>query len=105
MNIKQLKKWKKTRAKGKIRYILINGAIYGFSFVIFRMILREIRQPSNDFFGQFSLISLICYSIGGCIFSLWVWNCKEQDYLEDEYLLREDGLPKSEEKKEGQTSS
>lgn len=69
MNIKQLKRWKKIRTKGKFRFILLNGVImYGFSLAISSIIIREFRQPSNDIFSQFNIMASIIYSVGRSIF-------------------------------------
>ncbi len=73
---------------------MLNGVItYGLSIAIVSIIYRGFRQPSNGFFGQYCIIALIAYPIGGYIFGLWIWNGNEQ-----EYLLRKDELTKSEEK-------
>ena len=94
MNFKRLKKWEKSRAKGKFRFVLLNGIIkFGFSTAILVLITRKFRHPTYDLSIQFVILLLIGHSIGGYIFGLWAWNRNEQ-----EYLLRKDELTKSEDK-------
>ncbi len=91
MNLKQLKRWEKTRSKGKLRFVLLSGVIkVGFSTAILVLIMREFRHPTHDLYIQFVIMVLIGHSIGGYIFGLWFWKRNEQ-----EYLLRKDELIKS----------
>ncbi len=104
MNIKQLKRWEKTRAKGKFRFALLIGVIRGaFPVYIICLITMKSRYPTSGFFSIFSftslIIALLTFSIAGYFGGVCIWNGYEQ-----EYLLRKDELTKSEEKKERQAS-
>ncbi len=82
MNFKQLKRWEKTRTKGKFRFVLLNGIIkVGFSTAILILITRKFRYPTDDLYIQFVILVLIGLSIGGYFFGLWIWKRKEKEYL------------------------
>lgn len=98
MNFKQLKKWEKTRTKGKYRFSLLIGVIrFALPTYIICLIAMKSRYPTSGFFSIFSITSLIialfAFSIAGYFGGVCVWNGYEQ-----EYLLRRDELTKSEEK-------
>ncbi len=82
MNFNQLKRWEKTRTKGKFRFVLLNGIIkVGFSTAILILITRKFRYPTDDLYIQFVILILIGNSIGGYFFGRWFWKRNEKEYL------------------------
>ncbi len=97
MDIKKLKKWERTRSKGKLRFVLINGVIkIGFTVATICLISDEkYRSPAT---GQISIfyifIALLIFSICGYFCGLFFWRQNEWEYL---IQKRKDKLTKLEE--------
>ncbi len=96
MNLKQLKKWKKVRVKGKFRFVLLHGVLkcgvpaailyrlYKISNLSNSSLDGEI--PNSADFSSFC-IDLISFSIVGFIVGLWTWVQNEKEYLLRKYEI------------------
>ncbi len=85
MKKQQQEKWKKIRARGMRRYILMNGvAGWGLPLAfLYATISTYADQGSvtfNDAFYRLLIIAVLLFSIGGIIVSIWMWNSSERAY-------------------------
>ncbi len=101
MNFKKLKKWERTRSKGKFRFVLINGVIK-IGFTVATLCLISDEGYRNSATGQISIlyifIALLIFSICGYFGGLFIWNLYEKEYLlrKDELIKPEDTLKNKE---------
>ena len=97
MNFKQLKKWRlkrweKTRIKGKFRFVLINGVVIGgFSLSIVVLISSGgYRDPVSGHISIFNIsAALLLFSIFGYFCGLGFWKQNESEYLLEEKLKKQ----------------
>ncbi|MBW7902464.1 MAG: hypothetical protein H3C26_13365 [Rhodocyclaceae bacterium] len=78
MNREELEKWKVTRQKGMLRYVLVSGVLsYGFPmFVGMTFILPFIRHQNIPSIG----LSAIIWTISGALFGWAIWLLQEHQY-------------------------
>ncbi len=92
----RLKRWEKTRGKGKFRFVLINGVIVGGCLLSIVALISSggYRDPASGDISIFNILAaLLLFSIFGYFCGLGFWKQNES-----EYLLRKDELIKSEDK-------
>ena len=83
MKTSEMEKWKKTRSKGKKKFIIQNGVLgWGLTTGIFWSIIMNYTSESNSFPNFISLLipALILFSIGGYFWGILVWNITEKKY-------------------------
>ena len=96
MNLKQLKRWGKTRSKGKFRFVLIKGVITGGCSLSIVALTASggYRDSTSGHLSIFNILAaLLLFSIFGYFCGLLFWKQNEK-----EYLLRKNELSKPEEK-------
>jgi hypothetical protein len=73
----QLEKWKETRAKGMLRYVLLSGVLsYGLAmFVVMTFVVNR-----DKFSASFVGISAIAWTIGGALFGVTMWFVQEHQF-------------------------
>ena len=70
MKPEQLEKWKQTRKKGMLRYVLVQGVLsYGLPmFIVMTFFLHR-----NDISPKFIGLSAIVWTLGGAAFGIAMW--------------------------------
>ena len=73
----QLEKWKQTRQKGMLRYVLVNGVLaYGLiMFIVMTFVVHRDKLSVN-----FVWISAAAWSIGGALFGVLMWMYGERKF-------------------------
>jgi len=72
--------WEKVRNKGKLRFMIINGAlIWGMTTAFFWSIVMHFIQPIEPFWVR-PAIALMTFPIGGLFWGLWVWRTSEKKF-------------------------
>lgn len=90
MNEEQRQKWEEVRAKGKTRYILINGFLFQgllttVLFCLFQIAYvyffdyDDFRRLSSRFPASF-IITFIVFSVMGCVISGLSWHRTEKEF-------------------------
>ncbi|MDB5056127.1 MAG: hypothetical protein JWM44_4177 [Bacilli bacterium] len=87
MTLKQIKKWEKTRKKGKKSYVLNGILLWGFPVSIMGEFLIRITKygftldvfNKDDFFRSIS-VRIITFIIAGIFFGLYMWGSMERKY-------------------------
>lgn len=75
-------KWEAIRAKGRIRFIWINGFIgWGITTALLWSLAMRFIQPSENFWVR-PLIALVLFPIGGLLWAYAVWRGSEKKYLQ-----------------------
>ncbi|MGY1424505.1 hypothetical protein [Lysobacter sp. A289] len=77
MKPEQLEKWKETRQKGMLRFVLVNGVLaYGLiMFIVMTFVVHRDKLSVN-----FVWISAIVWSIGGALFGVLMWIINERKF-------------------------
>jgi hypothetical protein len=76
-----LEKWEKTRAKGKKRFLWVNGFLgWGVMTAILWSIIMEVSQPSENLWIR-PIIALILFPIGGLAWGHFVWKYTEKKFI------------------------
>lgn len=77
MKPQQLEKWKATREKGMLRYILASGILsYGLAmFVVMTFFVHR-----DDLSARFIAISAVLWTLGGAVFGTAMWFVFEHQY-------------------------
>ncbi|MGY0556645.1 MULTISPECIES: hypothetical protein [unclassified Lysobacter] len=77
MKPEQLEKWKETRQKGMLRFVLVNGVLaYGLiMFIVMTFVVHRDKLSVN-----FICISAIVWSIGGALFGVLMWIIGERKF-------------------------
>ena len=80
LNSRQALRWEKTRAKGKFRFMLVNGSIMwgGFMILFLNAIHLFILHDPAEL--TYFITSLIVWPLGGLLFGLLTWNKTEASY-------------------------
>ena len=77
-----IEKWETTRAKGKKRFVWVNGFIgWGITTAILWSLAMQFIQPSIDILVR-PLIALALFPLGGLLWAHFVWWATEKKYLE-----------------------
>jgi hypothetical protein len=76
---KQVTRWEKTRVKGKVRFVFVNGALSWGGFMILSTNLVH-DLPKQAFDGAYFIGSLLIYPLGGILCGLLMWNRLEAAY-------------------------
>jgi uncharacterized membrane protein YvlD (DUF360 family) len=75
-----LERWKKTRQKGREKYILVNGVLaWGIPTALVWSVTMAILQPSENIWVR-PLIALVIFPLGGIGFGYFTWNASEKQY-------------------------
>lgn len=75
-----LEKWEATRAKGKKRFLWVNGFVFwGFTTAILWSIVMQLTQPAQPVWIR-PLIALVLFPIGGLVWAHFVWRSTEAKY-------------------------
>ncbi|MGY0798829.1 hypothetical protein ACW7G0_07235 [Lysobacter sp. A286] len=77
MKPEQLEKWKETRQKGMLRFVLVNGVLaYGLiMFIVMTFVVHRDKLSVN-----FVWISAMVWSIGGALFGVLMWIINERKF-------------------------
>lgn len=77
MKPEQLEKWKETRQKGMLRFVLVNGVLaYGmFMFIVMTFVVHRDKLSVN-----FICTSAIAWSIAGVLFGFFMWIIGERKF-------------------------
>lgn len=92
MTQKQYQKWKQIRAKGRVRYILVDGILEdGSLFALLSMLLNHLWKHGLTWSiaHNFSLTNFIPEFVFKAVFfggflALWRWSANEKKYKEYE---------------------
>jgi len=75
-----MEKWKQVRAKGKARFIWMNGFLFwGVSTAVLWSTLMQLFQPQEPIWVR-PLVAIIVFPVGGLIWSNWLWYFSERKY-------------------------
>jgi len=80
LNSRQAARWEKTRAKGKLRFMLLNGSLFwGGIMILFLNALHAfvLHDPTEK---RYFIISLVVWPIVGLFIGLQTWNRTEASY-------------------------
>jgi len=80
MNPGQASRWEKTRARGKLRFMLLNGVLmWGGFMILFLNGLHSfvLHDPSER---AYFVTSLVVWPFAGLLFGLLTWNRTEASY-------------------------
>ena len=82
MKENQFNKWKATRIKGKLHFILVRGVLsWGLPMFIF---MAFINKPfANGFTSEAAIIHYIVWSIAGVLFGVFIWHISERLYKKE----------------------
>jgi hypothetical protein len=87
MPSKFMKRWEKIRAKGRIRFILLNGVIYfgGWMFIFTRFIFPSIAEYLFGWKMSYLPMyeSLILWLLMGLLWGISTWWLNEKSYLQE----------------------
>lgn len=76
-----VEKWEAIRAKGKKRFIWVNGFIgWGLTTAILWSLLMHFMQPAQIHWIR-PLIALVLFPVGGLLWAHFVWQASERKYL------------------------
>ena len=83
MKDKQFDKWQKMRAKGKEKFILINGLL-SWGVPMFVVMTFVVNMPENGemVFGLIAINALI-WALGGLAFGYFTWTLSEKNYQKE----------------------
>lgn len=82
MNQKQTIKWKNTRQKGKLRFILLTGVL-GYGAPMFILMSFIVNKPFANGFTFLNLsLHLSIWFFAGALFGLIMWHFMERAYKE-----------------------
>ena len=77
MKPQQLEKWKATREKGMLRYVLVTGVLsYGLSMFI----AMTFFVHRDDLSAKFIAISAVLWTLGGAVFGAAMWFVFERQF-------------------------
>ncbi len=87
MTAKQKLKWEKVKAKGKLRFVLMNAFAFGFGFAL-SATFREFFWKSNSDTGFWNIFTLISFSFilpafCAALGALWYWERCEKEEKEN----------------------
>ena len=75
MKPEQLAKWKETRKKGKLRFVLVHGVLlFGLPMFVAMTLFRE----WGNLDPQLLAISAVVWSLGGAAFGAAMWFVQER---------------------------
>ncbi|MCM3038773.1 hypothetical protein M3201_03540 [Paenibacillus motobuensis] len=85
MKAKHLNKWEKIRAKGRKKYIIINGVVaWGIpTAILFAIVMTLWNTKTIEFNRDFIVLlltSIILFPIGGIGVGVWTWHTYESNY-------------------------
>lgn len=88
------KKWEVIRERGKLNYLLVNGALaWGVPIgILFTAIMSYWNHGGIEFNEELYrtlLISIVIFSLGGMLYGQWVWNVMEKEYRKKQHHLNE----------------
>lgn len=77
----QITRWKRTRERGRKRYVLHTGVFWWGGFMTVSMSAIQYWMNPETFGVVRNLgTNLLIYSIGGLIFGVWTWATSEKAY-------------------------
>jgi len=78
----RMEKWSEVRVKGRTRFLIQYGLLFGVLMTVFNTLLREIFDTtrSSKMFWIIVLVNLIIWSIGGLVLSYYSWWKSEKIY-------------------------
>lgn len=80
MQPREAEKWRGTRAKGKGRYVLVLGTLWGGWMIVLMAAVDYFRGVGIDL-STWSITSrLVIWGIAGQIWAHWVWSTQERRY-------------------------
>lgn len=78
MKTEEYKAWQQTRAKGKMRFILINGVAWALPMLL---IMLYINQPfEGGWLSKAVLVHLLIWPVAGLVFAWGLWHLTERKY-------------------------
>ena len=84
-------RWTLTRAKGRKRFIWVNGLLYfGVVTGVMWSIIMEVIVPSSNMWVR-PVIALIVFPISGIFWSMRIWDLSEvkyQELLSENYIIK-----------------
>jgi hypothetical protein len=82
MNESRRKKWEKTRAKGKKKYIIYNGVVgWGITTALLVVLINIFINNDSSQTNFYNLVlPFVFFPIGGIFWGAWTWNWAEKQY-------------------------
>lgn len=82
--------WQRYRAKGRNRFIWVNGFLYwGISTAVSFSLLMAFLQPQDPWWLR-PAISLALFPLGGLLWARYVWRSSEAKYLQWKQVSKPD---------------
>ena len=73
----KLELWKRTREKGILKFVLVNGVLsYGLAmFIAMTLVVHR-----NELTPRYAALSAVIWAIGGAVFGFLTWHLQESRY-------------------------
>jgi len=78
---KFIKNWEKTRARGRLRYALFEGTLFGLLIMFVQIIASALSKAVENYFAQNYVLVIFIHILGGIlIYWLVFWPMNEYFY-------------------------